>query len=84
MRAIVIILFLMILYSLGSASYAMLTHKHEGKAMVKALTWRISLSLFAFLLLLLGFSFGWLHPHGLAPLPSTQSTQGQLYGIQRH
>lgn len=85
MRWIILILFGVILYSLGSASYAMLTNKHEGKAMAKALTWRISLSLLAFFLLLLGFLLGWIQPHGLVPSQvSHQSLQGQNYGIQRH
>jgi hypothetical protein len=34
---------------------------------VKALTFRIGLSILLFLLLLLGYRLGFLHPHGLRP-----------------
>lgn len=76
MNWIVLGLFFVILYCLASACYAMLTQKQQGQAMVKALTWRISLSLLAFFLLLIGFALGWLKPHGLVPTQvSSYTTQ---------
>ena len=45
--------------------YFMLSGKSDPKSMVKALTWRVVLSLCVFLLLMLGFYLGWLSPHGM-------------------
>ena len=59
-------MFAIVLYCLASASYYMITKQSDGTKMAKALTWRISLSMGIFLLLLLGFSMGWLHPHSLS------------------
>lgn len=62
---VVIGLFLiLILYSLGSGLYY-LVHDKEGDRVVKALTWRIALSLLLFILLFIAFSLGWIAPHGL-------------------
>jgi hypothetical protein len=43
----------------------------DQRKMVKALTWRISLSLIVFILLLIGFLMGWLTPHALIMLNNT-------------
>ena len=62
-KIIVIITMLIILLALGSSLVFLL--KDEGKTTrtVKALTWRIGLSLTLFIFLFLAFSMGWLHPH---------------------
>ena len=41
--------------------------RDEGKSQrtVKALTWRIALSLGLFLFLLIAFALGWISPHGI-------------------
>ena len=57
------ILLLVVLYCLGSAAYYMVSKKHDSVKMAKALTWRIVLSLAIFLLLMVGFYFGWVEPH---------------------
>jgi Protein of unknown function (DUF2909) len=62
-KIIVIIFILAILFSLGSALYYMLTQKKSPQLMVKALSWRIGLSIALFLLLLIAFIMGWIHPH---------------------
>lgn len=62
-KIIVLILLFAILFSLGSALYYMLTQKKSPQLMVKALTWRIGLSLTLFILLLIAFIVGWIHPH---------------------
>lgn len=62
-KVIIVILLLMILYSLGSALYYLVKEKGNSSDVVKALTWRIGLSLFLFLLLFVGFWMGWIHPH---------------------
>ncbi|MBA2484175.1 MAG: twin transmembrane helix small protein [Nitrosomonas sp.] len=53
MKIFAILLILLILYSLGSALYYM--YKDEGKStrMVKALSWRIGLSLVLFIIMML-------------------------------
>lgn len=64
-KIIVLIAMILILYSLGSSMYYLLNDKGESTRAVKALTWRVSLSLGLFVFLLVSFHFGWLHPHGL-------------------
>lgn len=65
MKIVVVILLAIILYCLGSALYYMVGRRGDAEKMVKALTWRISLSLGLFLLLLIGSYFGWFVPHAL-------------------
>lgn len=62
-KILIISILLGICYNLASALFFLLKPQHEGKAMVKALTWRISLSLFLFFVLFSLFFVGWLHPH---------------------
>jgi TRAP-type C4-dicarboxylate transport system permease large subunit len=63
MKIIIILLLVIILYCLASAAFYMIRGKPNSHSMVKALTWRISLSLFLFLLLLIGYFMGWITPH---------------------
>ncbi len=65
-KILIIALLVLILYCLGSALYYMLSSKRSPETMAKALTWRISLSLLVFFLLLLGFLMGWVSPHGVS------------------
>lgn len=58
-------LFVLILFNLGKA-LILLRNRQSSVQMAKALTWRISLSLAAFALLLLAFAFGWIQPHGFS------------------
>lgn len=62
----VIFLVFVIIYCLGSALYFMLSRKQTEKKMVKALTWRVVLSLSIFILLMISFMMGWLHPHPIS------------------
>lgn len=62
-KIVVVILFLVILASLGSGLLFMLRDDADSNRAVKALTWRISLSVAAFLLLLLGAWMGWIEPN---------------------
>ena len=39
--------------------------KGQGERTVKALTWRIGISLFLFILLMIGAATGLIEPHGL-------------------
>ena len=63
-KIIIILLFLTILLSLSSGLVFMIKDKGHTKRAVKALTFRIGLSVFAFLLLMAGYYAGWIQPHG--------------------
>ncbi len=65
-KAIVVLFLLIILYSLGSALFYLVRDKgSDSTRVVKALTWRISLSMLLFVLLLIAFSLGWITPHSI-------------------
>jgi hypothetical protein len=64
-KIILVILLILILFSLGSALYFLIHDKGDSTRIVKALTWRISLSFLLFVLLLVAFALGWIRPHGL-------------------
>jgi len=57
-KIIVVLFILFILASLGSALFFMVKDKGASTRTVKALTWRIALSITLFALLILGFHFG--------------------------
>jgi hypothetical protein len=71
---LVLVLFMVILYTLGSALYALLKHGQQPQRMAKALTWRIALSLLLFAILMLGYAKGWLKPHALIPAGTMQKS----------
>ena len=58
MKILVILFLVLILASLGSAFYYMITDRGTSNRTAKALTVRVALSLTLFVLLLLGFHFG--------------------------
>lgn len=70
MYLIVLILFVAILASLGSALGFLLKSKGDSKRMLQALTLRISLSVLLFVLLLVAWRVGLISPHGLMPAGS--------------
>lgn len=63
-KSIILALLLIILFSLGAALVALIKGDDSGK-MLRALTWRIGLSVSVFILLLIGQAMGWITPHGL-------------------
>lgn len=67
MKMIVVLLLITIIYCLGSAMFFMIRDKGKSRSMARALTWRISLSLLLFILLLVGYTLGWIVPHGIYP-----------------
>lgn len=70
MEWFILALFLIVFYALGSALWYLLKpNRKDSKKMAQALTWRITLCVIIFLLLLLGYSQGWLHPHALLGPP---------------
>lgn len=66
-KTVVIVLFIVIIGSLGSALLYLVTDRGERHRTVKALTVRIALSIVAFLLLFAGYFAGIIQPHGISP-----------------
>ncbi len=64
-KIIVLIFLAVILYCLGSGLVYLVKDKGKADRVVKALTWRISLSVILFLLLLLAYYNGWIVPHAV-------------------
>lgn len=63
LKILIIIMLLLIVGSLFSALFHLMKGEHNERV-VKALTWRISISLALFLLLMLGFFTGFIgHPN---------------------
>ena len=69
-KIIIVLVFFGIIASLASGLYYLVNDKGESRRTLRALTVRIGLSigLFAFLMLLIGF--GVIKPHGLYPEPA--------------
>ena len=65
MRYFVILALVCIVGLLFSALFFMFKDKGDSKRMVRALTWRVALSVSLFLLLMVGFYFGWIGKEGL-------------------
>lgn len=66
LKVIVVILFFLILASLGSGLVYLIKDKGQTKRTANALTLRIAISLIAFLLLILGYFTGLIQPHGIS------------------
>lgn len=64
-KIVILSLLFVVLISLGSALVAMARGDKSDK-MLKALTWRIGLSVCIFILLLIGQAMGFITPHGLS------------------
>ena len=65
-KIFVIAAMFVIIGSLGSGLFFLVRDKEgQSKRTVKALTWRISLSLLLFIFLLFAFKFGWIAPHNI-------------------
>jgi len=63
-KIVILSLLFVVLISLGSALVAM-AKGDKSDRMLKSLTWRIGLSVFIFILLLIGQATGLITPHGL-------------------
>ena len=66
-KIIIIILFLLIIGSLASALLGLLKTSGDDNRTVRALTYRIGLSILAFAILMISAKLGWIQPHGLSP-----------------
>ena len=63
MKIVILLILIVIVLSLGSALYYLVTDREKSAKTVKALTWRIGLSIGLFFLLLLAFGSGVIKPH---------------------
>ena len=64
-KIVILSLLFVVIISLVSALMAMSKGDKSDK-MIKALSWRIGLSVFIFILLLIGQAMGFITPHGLS------------------
>ena len=64
-KTIIVVLLLIVIFSLGQALFFLIKDESGSDRMLKALTWRIGLSVFIFILLIIGQAVGLIQPHGL-------------------
>jgi apolipoprotein N-acyltransferase len=64
-KLLIIAVLAAIIFSLGSALFQLSRGKGDSKKMLRALTWRIALSVALFLVLLIAGRMGYIRPHGL-------------------
>ena len=64
-KYLIIIVFFLILFSLGSALFYLVKNKGQSTQVARALTFRIGLSLALFILILVLFLTGHISPHGI-------------------
>lgn len=71
MKYLVALAFIAIVASLGSALYFMMKDGRDGKAktsnMARALAWRVGLSVFLFVCVLIAWHLGYIQPTGIPP-----------------
>ena len=67
-KLFIIAILVLIIASMGSALVFMIKDKGGSQRTVKALTWRIGLSVLAFVLLWIAYAAGWIQPHGIMPV----------------
>jgi hypothetical protein len=65
-KIIIILLFLAALGSLAAAMVFLVKDKGETNRTAKALTYRIGISVFIFILLMLAYFAGYIEPHGIS------------------
>ena len=64
-RILVVLVLVAIVVSMGSALRQLSKPGGDPKRMLRALTWRIGLSVALFVLLLIGWKVGLIQPHGV-------------------
>ena len=67
MKILVVLLLLLAIGSLASGLVFLLRDKGQTDRTVKALTWRVGISITAFLLIMIGWYFGFIPVHGIQP-----------------
>lgn len=64
-RLLVLCMLIAILASLGGALFHLSSGRRDSRRMLRALSWRVGLSVALFALLLLAASRGWITSHGV-------------------
>ena len=64
---VIIILLAAIVFNLGAGLYFMMTDRGKTDRTVRALTWRIELSVALIILVIIGILTGIIKPHGVGP-----------------
>ena len=64
-KFIMVVALLFIIYSLGVAFFAFVKKDADSDKMLKALTFRIGLSIALIVLMMIGAQFGLISPHGI-------------------
>lgn len=62
MTFVVLVTLGVVVFSLGQALFAMASGPDHSGKMVRALTWRIGLSVLVFAGLMIGWALGWIQP----------------------
>ena len=62
LKYLVIVILALIVISLAKALFHLSSGKGDSKALVKALSWRIGLSVLLFVLLIVAYYQGWIEP----------------------
>lgn len=66
MTVLIFVMIALILSSLGFGLYYLVHDQGKTKRTVRALTFRIALSIILFLFLFIAFAMGWISPHSLS------------------
>jgi DMSO/TMAO reductase YedYZ heme-binding membrane subunit len=66
-KLMIVAVFAAVIYNLGAALWYMMSDQSRSTRMVKALTWRIGLSVGLIALVMLAIALGWIEPHGIRP-----------------
>lgn len=70
-KIFILFLLFLILLSLAMGMFYLLKDKGQSTRTLTSLKFRITLSVFLFIMLIVGFKFGWIKPHSL-PMPQTE------------
>jgi hypothetical protein len=62
-KPLIVIALLAVVVSLGQALFAMSSGPQNSGRVLKALTWRISISVALFIALMVSWKFGWIEPN---------------------
>jgi len=77
-KVIIVIAFLLILASLGSALFHLVKHEEKSEKTVRALTFRIGLSLILFIFLFIAIVSGLIKPHGISVTMQQQMHKAKI------
>jgi hypothetical protein len=77
-KVVVVLVLLVIIASLAVALRHLLLKGERSPATVKALTFRIGLSVALFFMLLIGYKMGLLHPHGMRATSNAPQASGEV------